>query len=689
MRRACFPVILPAVLSACLAHPAILTAQSTVSQQTLKQLHGLDPSLRDTSVDPCVNFFQYSCGTWLKQNPIPPDHSSYGIDTDLHERNNLVLKSILERAEKPAPTRDADTQKIGDYYATCMDPTAIEQKGLTGLKPDLDRIDALSNGKDLAPLVAALQRDGVQTLFRLGSEADYKDARHMVANLTQPRLGLPERGYYLRPDAKSVALRKQYMEHVTRMLTLSGEPAAQAATDAANVLALETKLATASLSQEEMRDPARLYHPTALAALRTQLHSFDLDKYLGGMDLPSFTSLNVSTPGYFTALDQTLQQTGVATLKALLRWNLLHSTPGTALPAPLDEEQFAFYGKILVGQPEQRARWKRCVAAVDDSLGEALGKAYVAEKFPPADKARTLTIVQDIEAAMGRDIQQLDWMSAPTKAKAEEKLATVINKVGYPDQWRDYSTLTVTRGDALGNERRAAAFDRHRVLTRIGQPTDKKEWEMSPPTVNAYYNPQINSVNFPAGILQPPYYDAKQGDAVNYGQAGGLEGHELTHGFDDEGRQFDAAGNFNLWWTPADEQKFKQRADCVVKEYSSFVPVDDLHVNGKLTLGENIADIGGVRLGYLAWQKRVHEAGAKPEPDMEGMTPAQQFFTAYGQSYCASTRPEEMRVRVQTDPHSPEEYRINGVVQNMPEFQQAFGCKAGQPMVSADRCSIW
>jgi putative endopeptidase len=683
MRVCFFPLLL------CLALPFSATAQSTLSQQTQKQLHGLDPSLRDTSVDPCVNFFQYSCGTWLKQNPIPADHSSYGIDTDLHERNSLVLKAVLEKAQTPDPARDADTQKIGDYYATCMDTAAIEQKGLTGLAADLARIDALTSAQQLAPLLAALQHDGISPLFRLGSQADYKDALHTIATITQPRLGLPERGYYLRTDEKSVALRQQYVEHIARMLTLSGEPAAQAQSDAKAVLALETKLATASLSPLEMRDPARIYHPTQLAALRTQLHSFDLEKYLAGIDVPAFSSLNVATPDYFTALDQTLPATDVATLKALLRWNLLRSTSGLALPAALDQEQFTFYGKTLAGQPEQQVRWKRCVAAVDGALGEALGKAYVAEKFSAQDKARTLTIVQDIEAAMGRDIQQLDWMSAPTKAKAEEKLATVINKVGYPDTWRDYSALTIVRGDALGNERRADAFDRHRVLSRIGQPTDRKEWQMTPPTVNAYYSSQINSVNFPAGILQPPYYDATQGDAINYGQAGGLEGHELTHGFDDKGRQFDAAGNFNKWWTPADEEKFKQRADCVVKEYDSFVAVDDLHVNGKLTLGENIADIGGVRLGYLAWQKRVAEPGAKPDPELGGLTPAQQFFTAYAQSWCASTRPEEMRLRVQTDPHSPEEDRVNGVVQNMPEFQQAFGCKAGQPMVAANRCSIW
>ena len=682
--------LFPAFVSiACLIAPAALDAQTTVSQQTRIQLHGLDPSLRDTSVDPCVNFFQYACGSWLKHNPIPPDRSSYGIDTQLTENNNLVLKSILEHASDPAGQRDADAQKIGDYYATCMDTQAIDKAGLSGLQPMLDRINGLTSAKELAPLVAEMQRNGISALFRLASEEDYKDARHMIATASQPRLGLPEKGYYLRTDDKSVALRKQYLEHITHTLTLAGEPPDQAAGDASRVLDLETKMATGSLSREEMRDPSKLYHPTELASFRSQVGAFDLDTYLRTLGTPAFTSLNVATPAYFEALNTILPETDIASLKALLRWNVLHSTPGTALPAALDNEQFAFYGRTLRGQPEQQVRWKRCVDAVDGSLGEALGRIYVAQQFSAQDKTRTTAIMKDIEAAMGRDIQQLEWMSAPTKAKAEDKLNAVTNKIGYPDRWRDYSSLTITRGDALGNERRAAAFEHHRVLGKIGRPTDKQEWDMTPPTVNAYYQPQTNSVNFPAGILQPPYYDPHMGDAVNYGQAGGLEGHELTHGFDDEGRQFSGDGNFSEWWTPVDEQKFKERADCVVKEYDDFVAVDDLHVNGKLTLGENIADIGGMRVGYLAWQHRLQQPGVKPEADLGGMTPAQQFFTAYAQSWCSSTRPETMRLRVQTDPHSPEEYRVNGVVEDLPEFQQAFGCKAGQPMVSANRCSIW
>ncbi len=688
-RRLSVFVVASSFLVAFSAAPSLSAqAQSAVSEQTRVQLHGLDPSLRDTSADPCVNFFQYACGTWLKRYPIPADRSSYGVDTQLSEDNDLILKAILEKASDPSSTRDADTQKIGDFYASCMDTAAIERAGLKPLQPLLDRIAQLSSLHDLAPLMASLDQAGITTLFDLSSDEDFKDASRMIALVRQPELGLPERGYYLRSDAASLKLRQEYVNHIARTFTLAGEPVADAKRDAEQVLALETRLATASLSPVELRDPGKLYHPTELANFRTQLSRFDVSQYTKALQTPVFTSLNVATPAYFDALNTTLAQTQLPTLQSLLRWDVLRSVPGIGLPAALDAESFAFYGKTLSGQPEQRERWKRCVSATDHGLGEALGRVYVAQRFSPEDKARNLEILQNIEAAMGRDIQTLDWMSPTTKAQAEEKLHAVTNKVGYPDHWRDYSNLKIVRGDAAGNIERVGGFELHHELSKIGKPTDKLEWSMSPPTVNAYYNPQANTTNFPAGILQPPYYDPQMGDAVNYGEGGGLEGHELTHGFDDEGRQFDGHGNFHQWWTATDEQKFKQRADCVADEYSKFVAVDDLHVNGRLTLGENIADIGGVRLGYLAWQQKLQQGG-KPDPDLAGMTPAQQFFTAYAQSWCSHSRPEEMRVRVQADPHSPEEYRVNGVVMDLPEFQQAFQCKPGQAMAPQQRCSIW
>ncbi len=678
-----------ATASAQSSHRLEAAAPAQLSQQTLKQLHALDPSLRDTSADPCVNFYQYACGGWLKQNPIPPDESSYGRDTELAEQNRLILKTILERASALGATRTPDEQKIGDYYATCMDTTSVNMTSLDKLKPTLAAIDTLPSKEQLPVLVASLQHIGVPALFRFSSEQDYKDANSEIAAFDQARLGLPERGYYLRTDPKSVALRKQYTEHISRIFTLIGEPATQAAKDAETVLALETKLAQVSLSNQERREPKNLYHKTAYPAFRAQNSSFAMDSFLRAIDAPAITSLNVATPAYFAGLNTLIAQTDLSALKTLLRWNLLHGTPGTALPQNLDDEQFSFYGKTLSGQQEQQVRWKRCVRSTDGALGEALGKVYVAQHFPPADKQRVLDITRDIEAAMSRDIHQLTWMSDPTKAQAEIKLAGITNKVGYPDKWRDYSSLEITRGDALGNAQRAATFERNRELAKIGKPVDKGEWEMSPPTVNAYYDPQMNDINFPAGILQPPFFDPAQNDAINYGVAGGTEGHELTHGFDDEGRQFDANGNLKDWWTPADTKNFDQRAACVANEYDGFVAVDDLHVNGKLTLGENLADLGGTRLAWLAWQNRQQRPDATKDAEISGLSPAQQFFVAYAQGWCQNNRPEELRLRVQTDPHSPEEFRVNGVVVNLPEFTEAFRCKAGQPMVSKNRCSIW
>ncbi len=669
--------------------PVETAATLPTSQQTLKQLKGLDPTLRDTSVDPCVNFYQYACGGWLKNNPIPSDQSSYGRGTELSEQNRLVLRTILERASALGGTRSPEEQKIGDYYATCMDTTSINMRGGEDLKPKLAQIDNLSAKDGLPALVATMQHNGVPVLFRFNSEQDFKDATQQIAVFDQVRLGLPERGYYLRTDPKSITLRKQYTDHIARIFVLLHEPQAQATADAETVLKLETQLATASLSNEQRREPANLYHKTAYPAFTAANPAFSMQQFLRASDAPEVAALNVATPAYFAGLNTLIAGTDLALLKALLRWDLIYGTPGTALPQEFDDEKFSFYGKTLSGQPEQQARWKRCVRSVDGSLGEALGKVYVAQKFSPQDKQRTLAMTRDVEAAMNHDLAHLDWMSKQTKTRGEEKLDSVTNKIGYPDKWRDYSSLKVVRGDALGNAARAAEFEHNRDIAKIGKPVDKGEWEMSPPTVNAYYDPQMNDINFPAGILQPPYFDPSMDDAINYGDAGGVIGHELTHAFDDEGRQFDAKGNFNDWWTPADEKKFTNRTDCVVKEYDGFVPVDDLHVNGKLTLGENIADLGGLRLAYLAWTEHEKRPGAPTEIETAGLTPAQQFFVSYGQGWCENTRPETTRLRVQTDPHSPEEFRVNGVVVNLPEFQQAFNCKAGQPMVGQNRCSIW
>ena len=668
------------------AHDAAALA---TSQQTLKQLKGLDISLLDPKAAPCSNFYQYACGGWLQQNPVPADRSRYGRDSEVEEQNNLVLKAILEKAAVPGALRSANQQKTGDAYATCMDTQAINQKGLGPLKEELDEVDTVTSKAELPELTAQLARTGVPAFFRLSSEQDAVNASEQIAAVDQPRLGLPEKGYYLRTDDKSKTLRDQYAQHMANMFVLLGDTPQQAAMNAKTVLSFETELAKASMSNEERRDPKAIYHRMPLSALEQKTPALEMRSYLKLAGVPAIESLNVVSPAYFDRLNQLITSTDLATLKAYLRWRLIHGAPLLALPESADGEVFHFYGNILTGQPQQQARWKRCVADVDHNLGEALGEVYVAQQFSPADKQRTLLLATDVEAAMGRDIDQLTWMSPATKAEAKLKLHGIANKIGYPDKWRNYSTLTITRGDALGNGLRSRAFEQQRDIAKIGKPVDKGEWDMSPPTVNAYYNPQMNDVNFPAGILQPPYFDEHMDDAVNYGDAGGVIGHELTHGFDDEGRQFDASGNLKDWWTADDAKKFNERADCVVKEYDGFVAVDDLHVNGRLTLGENLADLGGLRIAYLAYMERAQRNNVDPLHRTDGFTPAQRFFLGYAQGWCEGRRLESTRLMVRTDPHAPEEDRVNGVVVNLPEFQQAFNCTAKEPMVAKRRCSVW
>jgi len=675
---------------------ALLLAIPASAQQPAtpaKTMRALDPKLMDSSVDPCVNFYQYACGGWVKQNPIPQDESAYGRFSQLMDENQLVLKAILEKAAAGGSERSPNEQKIGDYYASCMNVEAVNEAGLKPLQPLLDRIAALSSKEELPALTAYLDGIGVTALFSFGSQQDYKDATQQIAMVDQTDLGLPEKGYYERKDDKSVELRNQYVAHVTRIFALLGETKEQAAKDAETVLNLETALASYSLSNVERRDPASLYHMMNLAKFDSSTPSFSFVRFLHDVEALPVDSLNVAEPAYFAGLNQLLASTSLDEWKTYLRWALIHHLPGTALPQALDKESFDFYGKVLDGQPEEKTRWKRCVSATDEALGEALGQVYVEQRFSPKDKQRTLELTRDVEAAMGRDIEQLDWMSAATKARAEEKLHAVANKIGYPDKWRDYSTLMVTRGDAFGNNLRAAAFEEKRDIAKIGKPVDRGEWDMSPPTVNADYSPQMNDINFPAGILQPPFFDRTQDDAVNYGSVGSVIGHELTHGFDDEGRQFDGKGNFADWWTPADSKQFTERADCVVNEFNGFVAVDDLHVNGKLTLGENLADLGGLKLAFLAYLDRAQKAGVdlqqKGSAEYGGLTPHQQFFVAFGQHWCENVRPEDLRLGIETDPHSPAKFRVNGVVTNLPEFQRAFACKTGQPMAPANRCTIW
>ncbi|MFZ3214418.1 MAG: M13 family metallopeptidase [Terriglobales bacterium] len=651
----------------------------------------LDVQSMDKTVDPCVDFFTYSCGGWVKNNPIPADQASWDVYGKLQEENRLVLRQILEAAAVPSPKRGAEEQKIGDYYASCMDEAAIEKLGATPLKPDLDRIARLNSKADLPGELARLHPNDVGSflgraaLFSFDSTQDAKNSSEFIAEVDQGGIGLPDRDYYFKDDAKSQEIRKQYLAHVQKMLELAGDKPEQAAAEAQTVMRIETALAKASLTLVQRRDPNNVYHKMTREKLQALSPSFAWDRYFAEIGLPGTKSLNVAVPGFVKGMDAELKSEDLASWKAYLRWHLVHAQ-ARYLSSAFVNEDFDFYGHILTGAKEIQPRWKRCVSFVNQQLGEALGKVYVQKTFSPETKQRALVMVEQIETEMGKEIQHLPWMSPATKEQALIKLHAVRNKIGYPDHWRDYSALEVVRGDALGNGERGTAFEFRRWLNKIGKPVDRGEWYLTPPTVNAYYNPQMNDINFPAGVLQPPLFDPRSDDAPNYGNTGGTMGHELTHAFDDEGRQFDAQGNLRDWWTADDAKEFEKRASCTSDQYSQYVIVDDIKINGKLTLGEDTADLGGLLLAYLAWQDETRSKSLRP---IDGFTPEQRFFIGYGQSWCSAERPEVQRLRATVDPHSPPRYRTNGVVSNMPEFQKAFACKAGAPMVRENRCRAW
>ncbi|MGH9545769.1 MAG: M13 family metallopeptidase [Terriglobales bacterium] len=683
-------IIALVVVSLCAALPAQTPGDGKAEpDEAVKLLPGLDKQLIDTAADPCKDFFQYACGNFAKLYPIPNDRSSYGTGAIVADHTQSVLHSMLEKAATDGAARTPNEQKIGDSYAACMDVDAINRKGLKPLQPDLDRIAALKSKSELPELLAHFQLIGANAFLGFGEQQDFKDARKQIAVVDQGGLGLPERDYYFRTGEAAEKTRTQYVQHVSKMLELMGEPENKAASDAHAIMQLETALAKVSMDVTSRRDPKKVYHLMPVSELAALAPALAWDRLLAAAGVPAVTELNVGNPDFFKGLNTLLDSTDLETIKTYLRWQLINSVPGYALPQALDDENFNFYGRELRGQPEQRSRWKRCVRATDAALGEALGQVYVTQEFPPASKQATLQMVKDIEAAMDQDIDTLDWMSSATKVRAKEKLRAVADKIGYPDHWRDYAALTIARDDAFGNTLRATEFESRRQLAKIGRPVDRGEWFITPATVDAYYNPSMNDINFPAGILQPPLYDSHASDASNYGHVGGIVGHELTHGFDDEGRQFDANGNLADWWTAEDGKHFDEKAECEVKEYSNFVAVDDVKVNGKLTLGENTADNGGLRLAYIAFLADARRKHIDLSKKQDGYTPIQQFFLGHGQNWCGSTRPEQLRLQVQTDPHSPRQFRANGVVQNMPEFGKAFGCKAGQPMMPVNACRVW
>jgi len=643
----------------------------------------LDLNSMDRNIDPCIDFFQYSCGGWIKNNPIPPDQSSWDIYSKMQDENLSRLREILEAASAPDGNRDAETQKIGDYYASCIDESAIESKGAAPLRPQLEGIAKISSKAEIADAKSALAGDNV--FFPINSIQDFRDASQVIANVDQGGLGLPDRDYYTKNDPKSQELRSQYVAHVQKMFELLGDAPNVAATEAQTVMNIETKLAKGSMTRVERRVPKNLDHKMTAAELEKISPLFEWHLYFSKIGLSSLQSLNVSSPNFFKTLNQVLEKESLGDLKTYMRWHLLHASAPHLSSAFLNED-FAFYGKTLSGQEQLKPRWKRCTEYADDYIGEALGQAYVKKYFGPQAKEAALKMVKEIQAAMEQDINALSWMSPETRKQALIKLHGMANKIGYPDKWRDYSKLDIVRGDNLGNAERSRRFEFNRQLAKIGKPLDRGEWQMTPPTVNAYYDPQMNDINFPAGVLQPPAFDLSSDAAPNYGDTGGTVGHELTHGFDDEGRQFDAQGNLRDWWTEQDGKEFEKRASCISNQYSNYTIIDDIKINGKLTLGEDVADLGGLLLAYMAWEKDTE--GQKLEP-IDSLTPEQRFFVGYGQSWCGEVRDESKRLRATIDPHSPNKYRTNGVVSNMPEFQQAFHCKNGSPMVNQNRCRVW
>jgi endothelin-converting enzyme/putative endopeptidase len=647
----------------------------------------LDISSMDRSVDPCTDFYHYSCGAWIKKNPIPPDQARWDVYAKLTEDNERLLWGLLVEASKPSASRSLVETEIGDYFAACMDEQGQEKAGLAPLKPDLDAIAALGSMGDLPAYLGhqhlAIAGDGM--LFGFGSNQDYEDSSRVIAFLDAGGLGLPDRDYYTKTDPKSQEIRQTYIEHVGKMFELLGEAPPLATKHARTVLGIETELAKASLTRVEKRDPYKLFHKMTLAELQALTPSFRWEAYFKTSEALDTSVVNVSEPAYFKEVQTLLKSHKLDDWKTYLRWHLVHSK-ASYLPASFDHANFDFYSKYLRGLEVMPPRWKRCVRRVDGDIGEALGQEFVAKTFAPSTKQSALTMTKGIEASMESEIKQLPWMGEETKKRALEKLHGIVNKIGYPDKWRDYSSIKIGRDDYFGNVERATRFESRRELAKIGKPVDRTEWGMTPPTVNAYYDPQMNDINFPAGVLQPPLFDPKMDDAPNYGNTGATIGHELTHGFDDEGRQFDAKGDLKDWWTKSDADEFEKRANCVSDQYSQYTVIDDIKINGKLTLGEDLADLGGTWLAYLAWKSATRDQDLQ---QIDGFTPDQRFFIGMAQWACGDERAESKRMNAITNEHSPDEYRINGVVSNMPEFGKAFACRVGQPMVHSQPCRVW
>ncbi len=649
----------------------------------------IDPANLDTSVQPCVDFYQYANGGWLKANPVPPDQARWGSFEELAARNREVVRAILQEvsARKDWP-KGTIQQKVADFYASGMDEEAIEKAGTGPLKPWLAKVERLHGGSGLPSLLADLRLHGLGHGFAFLVAPDPKDSTRMILHLNQGGLGLPDRDYYLKSDPKSQELRAKYRAHVARMLALAGEDPSSAAASAASVLEVETRLAAASLTRVENRDPQKTTHKMTLGELERVAPGFGWRAFFAALGVAEPGDLNVRQPAFCTAFGELAATLPPEQWRSYCRWHLA-SGMAAHLTRAFQEESFAFQGRTLQGQPKLEERWKRVQAAADRSLGDALGQLYVARAFPPEAKAKMLDLVENLRAALRTRIEQLDWMGPQTKAQALRKLAAFGVKVGYPERWKDYAKLEISRTGWAGNLLRARRFEVQRNLAKLGRPIDRTEWNMTPPTVNAYYSPSMNEIVFPAGILQPPFFDPKADDAVNYGGIGCVIGHEMSHGFDDSGSQYDAEGNLKNWWTVEDRKAYEARTSLMVKQYDGYEALPGEHLNGRLTLGENIGDLGGIKIA-LAGLQRAQERGGKAAP-IDGFSAEQRFFLNWAQVWRNNIRDEELRRRVNTDPHSPGRFRVLGPLADLPEFHRAFGCAEGAPMVrnAADRPAIW
>ncbi len=672
-------IVTSIALAACAAMPMSDSATTADAKPSV------DLASMDVSVKPCNDFFQYANGTWIKNNPIPPDRTSWGAFNELRDRNLTALNQVALAAALN-PGTDYNSKLVGDLYMSAMDTAKIEAAGATPLQPEFARIDAIKNSADLIGAIAALQMRAGTPGFNFYVGQDATDSTQTIAVLSQGGLGLPDRDYYFNDDQKSKDLRVGYVNHIKKMFALLGDAAEVADKNAQTVMALETRLAKASSTKVEMRDPKANYNPKTLSQLQADAPEVNWQRFFDGIGLAQPGSFNLAQPKFFKAFANEVNSTPVADWKTYLRWNVAHEN-APMLSKAFADENFEYFSKTLNGQKEQLPRWKRMVQVVDTALPEAMGKLYVDKNFAGPAKQRTLDLVKNLRSAMGERIQKLEWMDDATRSMALKKLEAFAIKIGYPDKWRDYSGLKLSRDSLVQNMAAASEFEFKRQLAKVGKPVDRNEWGMSPPTVNAYYNPEMNEIVFPAGILQPPFFDANGSDAANYGAIGMVIGHEFTHGFDDEGRQYDAQGNLKSWWTEAAEKNFNERAALVEAQYNQYKPLPDLAINGKLTLGENIADLGGIKMAYLAWQKS--QQGKPAGATVNGLTPEQQFFVAYGQVWRSHTRPEQTRLRLTTDPHSPPEYRIRGSLENMPEFLRAFSCPAPAGAGDGKLKAIW